>query len=151
MSGWFSEWRYVAFPVLEPSSPTWMRLTSLRASWRLQLTALILAPLAVWQLYHIDHEVKSKLWSASTAKIILASGVFLALHFGFWVTSLDYTSNPLIVVRDCSSIGHSDWYVSLRSETKPIELIGGIAAFTGAAISMPMQVMSKATVLSPFW
>ena len=40
----------------------------LRASWRLQLTALILAPLAVWQLYQIDHQVKSKLWSASTAK-----------------------------------------------------------------------------------
>ena len=28
----------------------------LRASWRLQLTALILAPLAVWQLYQVDDE-----------------------------------------------------------------------------------------------
>ena len=64
----------------------------LRASWRLQLTALILAPLALWQFNQIDSEIQSKMFDVSTAKIIVASGIFLALHFGFWVTSLDYTS-----------------------------------------------------------
>ena len=63
----------------------------LRASWRLQLTALILAPLALWQFNSIDVETKSKLFEMSTGKIILASGAFLALHFGFWVTSVSYT------------------------------------------------------------
>ncbi|MGA0380541.1 MAG: hypothetical protein ACO3NJ_07055, partial [Candidatus Poseidoniaceae archaeon] len=58
----------------------------LRASWRLQLTALILAPLAFWQFNQIDSEIQSKLFDLSTAKIIVASGIFLALHFGFWVT-----------------------------------------------------------------
>ena len=109
----------------------------LRASWRLQLTALILAPLAVWQLYHIDYEVKSKLWSASTAKIILASGVFLALHFGFWVTSLDYTSltHSLLFVTAHPLVILIGMFLFVRKPNR-LELIGGIAAFTGAAISM---------------
>ena len=52
----------------------------LRASWRLQLTALILAPLALWQFNSIDEEVKSKLFEMSTGKIILASSTWC-----FWV------------------------------------------------------------------
>ena len=109
----------------------------LRASWRLQLTALILAPLALWQFNSIDEEVKSKLFEMSTGKIILASGAFLALHFGFWVTSLDYTSlthsllfvtaHPLVIL-----IG----MILFVRKPNGMELIGGIAAFAGAAISM---------------
>ena len=109
----------------------------LRASWRLQLTAWILAPLAIWQLYQIDDEVKSKLWSVSTAKIILASGVFLALHFGFWVTSLDYTSltHSLLFVTAHPLVILIGMFLFVRKPNR-LELIGGIAAFTGAAISM---------------
>ena len=109
----------------------------LRASWRLQLTALILAPLAILQLYEIDHEVKSKLWSVSTAKIILASGAFLALHFGFWVTSLDYTSltHSLLFVTAHPLVILIGMFLFVRKPNR-LELIGGIAAFTGAAISM---------------
>ena len=109
----------------------------LRASWRLQLTALILAPLALWQFNSIDEQVKSKLFEMSTGKIILASGAFLALHFGFWVTSLDYTSlthsllfvtaHPLVIL-----IG----MILFVRKPNGMELIGGIAAFAGAAISM---------------
>ena len=33
----------------------------LRASWRLQLTALILAPLALWQYNSIESDVEEKL------------------------------------------------------------------------------------------
>ena len=109
----------------------------LRASWRLQLTALLLAPLALWQFNSIDAEVKSKLFDLSTGKIIAASGAFLALHFGFWVTSLDYTSltlsllfvtaHPLVIL-----IG---MFLFVR-KPNGMELLGGLAAFTGAAISM---------------
>ncbi len=109
----------------------------LRASWRLQLTALILAPLALWQFNSINEEVKSKLFEMSTGKIILASGAFLALHFGFWVTSLDYTSlthsllfvtaHPLVIL-----IG----MILFVRKPNGMELIGGIAAFVGAAISL---------------
>ena len=109
----------------------------LRASWRLQLTALILAPLALWQFNQIDSEIQSKLFDVSTAKIIVASGIFLALHFGFWVTSLDYTSltHSLLFVTAHPLVILIGMFVFVRRPNR-LELVGGIAAFTGAAISM---------------
>lgn len=109
----------------------------LRASWRLQLTALILAPLALWQFNQIDSEIQSKLFDVSTAKIIVASGIFLALHFGFWVTSLDYTSltHSLLFVTAHPLVILIGMFVFIRRPNR-LELVGGIAAFTGAAISM---------------
>lgn len=109
----------------------------LRASWRLQLTALILAPLALWQFNQIDSEIQSKLFDLSTAKIIVASGIFLALHFGFWVTSLDYTSltHSLLFVTAHPLVILIGMFVFVRRPNR-LELVGGIAAFTGAAISM---------------
>ena len=108
----------------------------LRASWRLQLTALLLAPLALWQFSNTQSEIRSKLVEPTTVKIVAASGAFLALHFGFWVTSLDYTSlthsllfvtaHPLVIL------------IGMFFVRKPnrLELLGGIAAFANAAISM---------------
>ena len=109
----------------------------LRASWRLQLTALILAPLALWQFNSIDEKVKSKLFEMSTGKIILASGAFLALHFGFWVTSLDYTSltHSLLFVTAHPLVILIGMFLFVRRPNR-MELVGGIAAFAGAAISM---------------
>jgi drug/metabolite transporter (DMT)-like permease len=109
----------------------------LRASWRLQLTALILAPLALWQFNQIDSEMKSKLFELSTAKIIVASGIFLALHFGFWVTSLDFTSltHSLLFVTAHPLVILVGMFIFVRKPNR-LELVGGIAAFTGAAISM---------------
>jgi drug/metabolite transporter (DMT)-like permease len=109
----------------------------LRASWRLQLTALILAPLALWQFNQIDSEIQAKLFDLSTAKIIVASGIFLALHFGFWVTSLDYTSltHSLLFVTAHPLVILIGMFVFVRRPNR-LELVGGIAAFTGAAISM---------------
>ena len=109
----------------------------LRASWRLQLTALILAPFALWQFNSIDVETKSKLFEMSTGKIILASGAFLALHFGFWVTSLDYTSltHSLLFVTAHPLVILIGMFLFVRRPNR-MELVGGIAAFAGAAISM---------------
>jgi len=109
----------------------------LRASWRLQLTALLLAPLALWQFNSIDAEVKSKLFDLSTGKIIAASGAFLALHFGFWVTSLDYTSltHSLLFVTAHPLVILIGMFFFVR-KPNGMELIGGLAAFAGAAISM---------------
>ena len=109
----------------------------LRASWRLQLTALLLAPLALWQFNSIDPEVKSKLFDLSTGKIIAASGAFLALHFGFWVTSLDYTSltHSLLFVTAHPLVILIGMFLFVR-KPNGMELLGGLAAFTGAAISM---------------
>lgn len=109
----------------------------LRASWRLQLTALILAPLALWQYNSIEGDVKEKLFKPSTIKILAGSGAFLALHFGFWVTSLDYTSltHSLLFVTAHPLVILIGMFYFVRKPNR-MELVGGIAAFTGAAISM---------------
>jgi len=109
----------------------------LRASWRLQLTALILAPLALWQYNAIEDGVKEKLFKPSTIKILAGSGAFLALHFGFWVTSLDYTSltHSLLFVTSHPLVILIGMFYFVRKPNR-MELVGGIAAFTGAAISM---------------
>ena len=109
----------------------------LRASWRLQLTALILAPLAFWQYNSIEDGVKEKLFEPSTIKILAGSGAFLALHFGFWVTSLDYTSltHSLLFVTAHPLVILIGMFYFVRKPNR-MELVGGIAAFTGAAISM---------------
>jgi drug/metabolite transporter (DMT)-like permease len=109
----------------------------LRASWRLQLTALILAPLALWQYNSIEADRKKKLFNPSTIKILVGSGIFLALHFGFWVTSLDYTSltHSLLFVTAHPLVILIGMFYFVRKPNR-MELVGGIAAFTGAAISM---------------
>ena len=109
----------------------------LRASWRLQLTALILAPFALFQYSSIESDVKSKFFESSTLKIIVASGIFLALHFGFWVTSLDYTSltHSLLFVTAHPLVILIGMFLFVRKPNR-LELLGGIAAFAGAAISM---------------
>jgi drug/metabolite transporter (DMT)-like permease len=109
----------------------------LRASWRLQLTALILAPLALWQYNSIEEDDKKKLFNPSTIKILVGSGIFLALHFGFWVTSLDYTSltHSLLFVTAHPLVILIGMFYFVRKPNR-MELVGGIAAFTGAAISM---------------
>jgi drug/metabolite transporter (DMT)-like permease len=109
----------------------------LRASWRLQLTALILAPLALWQYNSIEEDDKKKLFNPRTIKILVGSGIFLALHFGFWVTSLDYTSltHSLLFVTAHPLVILIGMFYFVRKPNR-MELVGGIAAFTGAAISM---------------
>ena len=83
----------------------------LRASWRMQGTALVLLPGFIYQFRKIGSDgVSTKDW-----QIILASSVFLAIHFGAWVWSLDHTSlihsllfvsmHPLVLVLIMPAIG----------------------------------------------
>ena len=60
----------------------------LRASWRMQGTALVLLPGFIYQYSRMTAgSVTSKDWS-----IMLLSSIFLGAHFGSWVWSLDHTS-----------------------------------------------------------
>lgn len=65
------------------------------AAYRVGLAAMILAPLAIWK-------VRQEICLLSRNDIILSiiSGVFLALHFASWISSLDYTSvaNSVVLV-----------------------------------------------------
>ena len=86
----------------------------MRASWRLQITVLMLTPFAIWQYRELDVEKRSKLLERRTILILSGSGIALAAHFGTWVTSLDHTS-----------LAHSLLFVT----SHPIIIVIGIAIF----------------------
>ena len=105
----------------------------LRASWRMQGTALILLPGFLYQLYrNSDFEL-----NRNDAQLILASSLFLAVHFGSWVWSLDNTSlvhsllfvntHPLVVVAVMPFLGE----VVRRGHIR-----GVVLGFGGATISL---------------
>ena len=105
----------------------------LRASWRMQGTALILLP---GFLYQISRNSGFEL-NRNDAKLILASSLFLAVHFGSWVWSLDNTSlvhsllfvntHPLVVVAVMPFLGE----VVRRGHIR-----GVVLGFGGATISL---------------
>ena len=109
----------------------------MRASWRLQITVLMLLPFAVWQYREMDLVTRGRLTEKKTLLIILGSGVALAAHFGTWVTSLDHTSlahsllfvtsHPIIIV-----IGTA---LLVRRPHK-LETIGALIGLFGAAITL---------------
>ena len=105
----------------------------LRASWRMQGTALILLPGFLYQLSrNSDFEL-----NRNDAQLILASSLFLAVHFGSWVWSLDNTSlvhsllfvntHPLVVVAVMPFLGE----VVRRGHIRGVAL-----GFGGATISL---------------
>jgi drug/metabolite transporter (DMT)-like permease len=63
------------------------------AAWRLSLASLILAPLALFRY-------RNELGALDRRDLTLAllSGIFLAIHFATWITSLEYTSVASSVV-----------------------------------------------------
>ncbi len=63
------------------------------AAWRLTLAALILAPFA---LLHYRNDLRSIDRKGLTLAIF--SGIFLAIHFATWITSLEFTSVASSVV-----------------------------------------------------
>ena len=64
----------------------------LKASWRLQLTAVVLLPFAVFQWRQQPEDVKARMFEPRTLGILSLSGLALALQFGAWVASLKYTT-----------------------------------------------------------
>ena len=126
----------------------------LRASWRMQGTSIILFPLFMFQFLN-SNEYK---FTSKDAKLILASSIFLALHFGSWVWSLDntslvhsllfVTSHPIIIVLIMPILGNPvskshifgaflgvfGAIITFGDIDKggEISLIGDLAAFMGA-------------------
>ena len=115
----------------------------LRASWRLQLTSLILAPMAMVQWIVYRDKIGHRFAERETLIWILAGGGFLALHFGAWVASLDQTSlthsllfvtaHPLIIVVGMALV--AKLLRNYRSPSK-LEIIGACIGFTGAALAL---------------
>ena len=109
----------------------------MRASWRLQITVLMLLPFAIWQYRQMEISEKKKLTEKNTVLILAGSGIALAAHFGTWVTSLDHTSlahsllfvtsHPIIIV-----IGTAIFVRKPHS----LETAGALVGLVGAGITL---------------
>ena len=115
----------------------------LRASWRLQLTSLVLFPLFLFQYRNLEDEVVKKFRTKRTWKLLAASGVALAAHFGAWVASLDettlthsllfVTAHPLVIVVGMMVLAP---VVAAVRRPLPRETIGAVVCFVGAGITL---------------
>ena len=99
------------------------------AALRLGLAALIISPLALWQS-------RRALLSLTRRHVLLTlgAGLFLALHFGTWISSLEYTSvasSTALVTTNPLWIGLASFLIFRETPTKM--MMGGIAlSFAGS-------------------
>ena len=109
----------------------------MRASWRLQITVLMLLPFAIWQYREMDSVSRNRLTEKKTVLIILGSGVALAAHFGTWVTSLDHTSlaHSLLFVTSHPIIIVAGTALLVRSPHR-LETLGALVGLLGAGITL---------------
>ena len=109
----------------------------LRMGWRLQATALVLLPFAIYQWINLENNIRGYVFNRRNLAILLASGFCLFLHFATWGWSLDNTSlthsllfvtaHPLVFVIGAAIIGRP----LLKRQS-----IGALIAFVGASLSL---------------
>ena len=109
----------------------------MRASWRLQITVLMLLPFAIWQYRQMDSIATNKLKERKTILILFGSGVALAAHFGTWVTSLDHTSlaHSLLFVTSHPIIIVAGTALLVRRPHR-LETAGALVGLLGAGITL---------------
>lgn len=118
----------------------------MRASWRLQITALMLAPGFFLQWSSVD---KEKLKDKRTLAILSLSSLALAAHFAAWVASLDHTSlshsllfvtaHPLVIVLGIA--------LFVRRPNR-LEVFGALLGFIGAAVTLiDIEADSEVTLI----
>ena len=115
----------------------------LRASWRLQLTSLVLLPLFLRQWSTTDEATKHGYFERRTWGLLFASGLALAAHFGTWVASLDLTTlthsllfvtaHPLVIVVGMAFF--APLVTRVRSPHR-LEAIGALVCFAGAGMTL---------------
>jgi len=101
------------------------------ASYRLTIASLVVVPVALWRHQNDLRELRPTEWLLAAA-----SGVFLALHFAAWVTSLEYTSVTSSVVLDATSplwVAVGSWLL-LRERLARAVVCGLIVAVTGSLV-----------------
>ena len=109
----------------------------MRASWRLQITVIMLLPFATFQYMQMEDGMKEKLVEPRTLWILFGSGVALAAHFGAWVTSLDHTSlaHSLLFVTSHPIIIVAGTALLIRRPHR-LEVTGALLGLLGAAITL---------------
>ena len=114
----------------------------LKASWRMYGTSIVLIPGLIYQWSRMEEgTLQSRDWL-----LMSISAIFLALHFGSWIWSLDHTSlvhsllfvtsHPLVVVAIMPLVGAS---------VRRGHVFGAIIGFLGASIAL-LEVESNSQV-----
>lgn len=101
------------------------------AAARLTLASLILAPIA-WARYRAEYRRLTRLdgW------LVVFSGVFLALHFATWISSLEYTtiaSSTVLVSTSPLFVAVASWLL-LREKVGRAVIVGLVVALVGSVI-----------------
>ncbi len=99
------------------------------ASYRLGLASLILAPIALRHRRYGD--IFRKRW-----KMLLLTGLFLALHFAFWIASLKYTSvaSSVVIVHMHPVFVALGAYLILRERVNTLMILGILLSIMGGMI-----------------
>ncbi|MBM4324531.1 MAG: DMT family transporter [Deltaproteobacteria bacterium] len=113
------------------------------AAYRLTLASFLLAPFAC-------HKKSWQNWTESEWRWLILSGIFLALHFAFWIASLKYTSvasSVVLVSTNPIFVGLGAWL--FLKESLGWNLIVGIAlSFLGSGlISFGDVALSKEALM----
>lgn len=101
------------------------------AAYRLSIATLVLSPIVLRRHTAELKRLTQRDWLAA-----LASGVFLALHFATWVSSLDYTtvtSSVVLVTTGPIWVALASWLFLREKLSRPI-VIGLIVSVAGGVI-----------------
>lgn len=96
--------------------------------WRCFLGVLVLLPLAAAR--------REKVPRGRTLRVALVAGVVLGAHFGFWISSLDYTSvaASVVLVTTQPVFVAIFAYLVFGERTSPMSLAGILVAISGTAV-----------------
>lgn len=108
-----------------------------RASWRQQLTTLVLLPMGACELVSMPSSERARLVSLPVVGRFIVSSFALALHFGLWIQSIDWTTIPHSVLFVSTSpvilaVGRAIGRLPISMG----EVLGSLAGFGGICISM---------------
>ncbi|MBA3610814.1 MAG: EamA family transporter [Rubrobacter sp.] len=98
------------------------------AFWRCVLGVAVLAPFAVVR--------REALPTGRPLGLLVVSGVVLGAHFGFWISSLDYTSvaASVVLVSTAPVFVAVLAYPILGERTSPLSLLGILISLAGCAV-----------------
>ncbi|CAN5551778.1 DMT family transporter [soil metagenome] len=98
------------------------------AFWRCALGVVILLPLALLR--------REEFPRGKTLYVGIASGVALGAHFGFWISSLDYTSvaASVVLVSNTPVFVAILAYLALGEKTTPLSFAGILVALGGTVV-----------------
>ena len=117
------------------------------AALRLGLAALIITPIALWQSRRALASINGR-----QILLTLGAGFFLALHFGTWITSLEYTSvasSTALVTTNLLWIGLAS-FVLFGDKPGKIMFLGIIISLSGSLMIFWSDSQHSAPGSNPF-